>query len=432
LSAFADRIRGVVSGGVNRTAPPIAPAPPADHEAGHAPPASQTQTPDLSALGGAWQDAVYVVDREWGPQASHGRERVGELATRLHGAAEDAGSLFASGTRPRVPLVFFDLETTGLSGGAGTHAFLVGCGWFDADRFVTRQFLMTRYSDERPMLQTVARELRKAGAIVSFNGKSFDAPVLETRYLFHRLEWFGGGMAHIDVLHPARQFWKRDDCSLVALEQQLIGHRRIGDVPGFEIPARFFQFVRSGNAAPLAPVLQHNRLDLLSLASLTARLLDLARRGPGAARDTREAVALGRVYARAGADERAWEAFSRAVAICRAPATAYDPAKIDALRGLALTCRRIRRYEEAARHWQTLLAIRGCPETLAAEAAEALAIHHEHRLRDFESARSFALRSLEQVERGNRPSRTQAVKHRLGRLDRKLEGAKPGLSGLGF
>src|SRR5213079_2321368 len=96
------------------------------------------------------------------------------------------------------------------SGGAGTHAFLVGCGWFEADGgFLTRQFLMVRYSDERPLLATVAGELARAGALVSFNGKSFDAPVLETRYLFHRLDWIGGGMPHVDVLHPARRFWKR-------------------------------------------------------------------------------------------------------------------------------------------------------------------------------------------------------------------------------
>jgi uncharacterized protein YprB with RNaseH-like and TPR domain len=360
------------------------------------------------------------VEREWQPSASHGRHQVGELAARLGAAVDCAAPLFTRGARAAVPLVFFDLETTGLNGGAGTHAFLVGCGWFDDERFVTRQFVMTRYADERPMLQSVSEELERAGALVTFNGKSFDAPLLETRYLFHRLRWAAGEVPHLDVLHPARQFWKRDDCSLVALEQQLIGHRRTGDVPGFEIPARFFQFVRSGNARPLAPVLQHNRLDLLSLAALTARLLDLARRGPGAARDTREALALGRIYARAGDDELACEGFRRAIALCGAPSTAFDAGKLEALRALALACRRLRRFDEAARHWEALFAVRGCPELLAAEASEALAIHHEHRLRDLETARSFALRTLETVAGGKRASRSEAVRHRLGRLDRKI------------
>src|SRR5439155_21845887 len=105
------------------------------------------------------------------------------------------------------PFVFFDLETTGLSGGAGTHAFLVGCGWFEAEgAFATRQFLMTRYADERPMLERVARELTQGGALVSFNGKSFDAPLLETRFQFNCLSWLGDGVAHFYWPYQAHRF----------------------------------------------------------------------------------------------------------------------------------------------------------------------------------------------------------------------------------
>src|SRR6266545_4832241 len=108
----------------------------------------------------------------------HGRDAIGDVAVRLQAGSEDA-ALFAGGAQARPPFVFFDLETTGLSGGAGTYAFLVGCGRFGTDgAFVTRQFVMTRYADERPLLEAVAGELAGAGALVSFNGKSFDAPVL--------------------------------------------------------------------------------------------------------------------------------------------------------------------------------------------------------------------------------------------------------------
>ena len=135
-------------------------------------------------------------------------------------------SLLASGA-PRVPFMFFDLETTGLSGGAGTHAFLVGCAWFDADgAFVIEQHLMTDFAGERGMLTFVAEDLAQAGALVTFNGKSFDAPVIETRYLFHRLSSPCSQVPHVDVLHPARRFWGGDPmlgCSLIALEQQLLG-----------------------------------------------------------------------------------------------------------------------------------------------------------------------------------------------------------------
>src|SRR5947207_5182371 len=260
-SKLADRLRSILNpAGVVR-------------RSGQAPQASGTDLERI--LGGRWQEhangACFVVERRTGPRTLHGSAPVGELAARLDGAGAEA-PLVASGAPARPPFLFFDLETTGLSGGAGTHAFLVGCAWFDADHaFVTRQYLLTRFADERLLLSTVAAEFERAGAIVSFNGKSFDAPVLETRYLFHRLAWPCSELPHIDLLHPARRFWRDDEmssCSLCALERQVLGARRIGDVAGFEIPARYFQFIRSGDARPLAPVLEHNRLDLLSLAGL--------------------------------------------------------------------------------------------------------------------------------------------------------------------
>lgn len=408
MNALADRIRGIVK--------PAAPPPSAAAGDG----AGSGETLD-SVLGGVWRGrpgaSCFVVDRRWDPSARYGRVVVGDLATRLQGASA-AAPLFSGGAGARPPFLFFDLETTGLSGGAGTHAFLVGCGWFEADgSFVTRQFLMTRYADERDVLGAVAAELSRAGALVSFNGKSFDAPVLETRYLFHRLQWVGGAMPHIDALHPARRFWP-GDCSLVALERQLIDTRRLGDVAGCEIPARYFQFIRSGNPRPLAAVLEHNRLDLLTLAALTSRLLHLARRGAESALDGREAHALGSMYTRAGLEPQARECFTRAVAMCSAPVGAFDQVRIDSVRALALAWRRARQWDEAAACWRQLLDTRGCPPAIRREATEALAIHHEHRVRDLGLAKAFALRTL---ENGLSPAWARAAQHRIARLERKME-----------
>ena len=133
-------------------------------------PARLATPPDLpglsSALGGEWRSGCFVVERRWEPSARYGREAIGTLAQRLEEAAGDA-VLYTSGTSSAPacpPFVFFDLETTGLSGGAGTQAFLVGCAWFDsAGCFVTRQFLLTQYADERAMLETVAAELANGG-----------------------------------------------------------------------------------------------------------------------------------------------------------------------------------------------------------------------------------------------------------------------------
>jgi uncharacterized protein YprB with RNaseH-like and TPR domain len=373
-------------------------------------------------LGGEWRrregSSCFVVERRYAPDAVYGRDQIATIAARLNRSAAEAQLVMAGAPAP-TPFFFFDLETTGLSGGAGTYAFLVGCGAFaDDGAFVTRQFLLLRPTDERPLLRMVGAELADAGVLVTFNGKSFDAPLIETRYLFHRLKWTGGALPHLDLLHPARRFWgdrggAGSPCSLQMLEQLILAVRRTGDAPGFEIPARYFQFVRTGDSAPLAAVLEHNRRDLLSLAALTARLLDLVKSGSDAVDHPGEALALGHVYAHGGLDGRARDAFERA---CAMASTASI--KLSATRRLALLSRRARRFDEAAMYWRALLEIPACPHELACEASQALAVHHEHRARDLPVARAFALRSLD----ARKPAWNQAVQHRLARIERKLSG----------
>ena len=423
MSSLADRIRGIVTTQKSVADAAISRIP---HENGsRITNRGESRIPnpesrDLSALGGTRSGDCFVVERRWERGVRHGRETIGAMAERLAHAAPYA-PLFTANALARPPFVFFDLETTGLNGGAGTHAFLVGCGSFaDDGSFMVRQFLVTASREERPLLETVAEILNGAGALVTFNGKSFDAPLLETRYLFHRLEWTGGHVPHVDVLHAARRFWNLGDCSLSSLEKHVVGARRVADVDGFEVPARYFQFVRTGNVEPLVAVLEHNRLDLLTLAALTSRLFHLARTGSAEARTAREALALGQVFARAGMDGQAREAFERAIALSAAPAGAFDATKIGALRALAIAWRRVRRFDEAARCWRELLHIRGCPEIVAREANEALAIHHEHRVRDLAAAKTFALRGLEAAAYPAPTTWTRAVHHRLARLDRKL------------
>jgi uncharacterized protein len=423
VSALADRIRGIVA--PRQPAGDVAPA--ARPEAPNRSDAGAAMRRLEEVLAGTWKDNCFIIERRCDATIRHGREPIGSIASRLEESSA-AAALFAPSAQ--APFLFFDLETTGLNGGAGTHVFLVGYGRFDGDGgFATTQFLLTRPDGERALLGGIASDLESAGAIVSFNGKSFDAPLLETRYLFHRMPWTVADVPHVDVLHPARRFWGTDcrshrpdgtgasDCSLVTLERRLIGGSRLGDVPGIEIPRRYFEFLRTGDARPLESVLAHNRLDLLTLAALTSRLLHLARVGPDAVRTASEALALGRVYARAEDETRARAAFTKAIQLSRAPGGAFDAVRVDALRALALAWRRVREYEEAAACWRQLIETRGCPAAIAREANEALAIHHEHRVRDLEAARAFALQSLDFEPQ---PAWTRAVQHRVARIERKL------------
>jgi len=421
VSTLSDRIRGIVAG--HQGAPQSAQSAISNTPRlaiSNRQLAIDQQLP-IGVLAGGWRGDVFVIEHRFEPPMRHGAETVGVVADRTAGAAAQA-PWFAGGAPARAPFVFFDLETTGLSGGAGTLPFLVGCGRFDDRAFVVRQFLLTTVQDEKAMLGAVGELLGGAGALVSFNGKSFDAPLLETRHLFHRLAWIGSRVPHLDVLHPARRFWNLEDCSLLTLERQIVGARRTGDVSGFEIPSRYFHFLRTGDARALTAVIEHNRLDLLTLAVLTSRLLHLARVGPLEARTPREALALGHVFARAGLDVHAREAFERSISLCAAPEGAFDRTRVAALRALALAWRRAREFDRAAEVWGRLLQVRGCPPQMAREATEALAIHHEHRRRDLASARTFALRSLSVDSMAGRlgTTWTRAVQHRLARIDRKL------------
>lgn len=413
-------------------------------------------------LGGCPVDTPFgrclVVDRRYEADRWHGGIRIGDceiddfgaltildpsLGTR--GLTPSTGGLTpsAGGLTPDVPLrtlprtIFIDLETTGLSGGAGTVAFLVGCGYFDLGAFQVRQFLLTSYTSERALLHAVADFFKDADMIVTYNGKTFDVPVMETRWLFHRLQMPLESVPHFDMLHPARRLWRArssapdaDDagCRLSTLERTLFNVTRVGDVGGFEIPSRFFRFLRSGDPRPLEPVLEHNRLDLVSLAAVMARAVELARDGHEACRDSNEALALGRIYERAAADDRLVNrdrVLSYAETCYRRGAQSRTAeVKAEALYRLALWHRRERRFSEAAALWKEILdltepravqRITGM-RPLRRFAAEALAIHHEHRDHDLGSARELALFALQDSE----GRRADDIRHRLSRLDRKI------------
>lgn len=378
-----------------------------------------------------------VIDRRYESDRFHGAYRVGECelrdgdSLRLLDPSLPAPDALPSRT------MFVDLETTGLSGGAGTVAFLVGCGWFDMGAFQVRQFLLTSYAAERALLAAVSDCFDEATLLVTYNGKTFDVPVMETRWLFHRMEPPLESVRHFDMLHPARRLWRSRSadtdtesagastslgagCRLGTLERVLCGVSRVGDVPGMEIPARYFRFLRSGDARPLEPVLEHNRLDLISLAAVAAHAVRLVEQGTALCRDAAEALSLGRLYERAGDAARALECYTRA---------ADDPcAGIDvvaeSLYRLGLRLRRDRRFAEAADVWRRVMDLRqprsgrrsALLTPLRRFAVEALAIHHEHREKDYAGAKELALLLMEDEV----PGSADSARHRLTRLERKL------------
>jgi uncharacterized protein YprB with RNaseH-like and TPR domain len=373
-----------------------------------------------------------VIDRRYESDRYHGTTRIGDCEFQDPAGLRllDPG-LVGADRRGRRTL-FVDLETTGLSGGAGTVAFLVGCGWFDFGAFQVRQFLLTSYAAERALLSAVAECFEDTSLLVTYNGKTFDVPVMETRWMFHRMQMPLDSVRHFDMLHPARRLWRSRSgtrvidadagCRLATLERLICDVRRIGDVTALEIPARFFRFLRSGDARPLEPVLEHNRLDLVSLAAVTARALQLVDSGIIRCRDAAEALALGKVYERAEHVASAIECYRHAAR----DTTTHIDVRAEALYRLGIRLRRERRFEEAAAVWRELLELRpGRIRTpllapLRQYAAEALAIHHEHRERDYSGARELAFLALEEADAADVRPKVEAARHRISRLERKL------------
>jgi uncharacterized protein len=321
---LGDRLRQVISGsGASLSVPDVdVPAPPPALD-GH-------QIADI--LAGEWcetgEGAVLVVDRYYAADRMHGRVRIGDIVETLESGLEALHLLGRAwpGRDPRpytCDLCFFDLETTGLAGGAGTQAFLVGTAVVADGGIQVRQFLLPGFQHERALLARLAEWTRHTATLVTFNGRTFDVPLIETRYLLHRLAFPLAEIPHLDMLHPARGLWKQrptvagpalddESCRLSVLERHLAGYHRVGDVPGFEIPSRYFRFVRMGDVRGLEAVLEHNRIDLVSLALVTARAIALISEGPRAAQHPREALGLGRLYERSGAAENAEASFAHA------------------------------------------------------------------------------------------------------------------------
>ena len=347
----------------------------------------------------------------------------GELdAGAVHLLAPDAPAEVAD---PRQWL-FLDTETTGLAGGTGTYAFLVGIAWWDAGGLQVEQFFMREHSEEHALLVALAERLAERRVLVTFNGKSFDWPLLETRYRMTRTIRPPTPRAHLDLLHPARNLWRLrlGSVRLAELEKHVLGWNRGADVMSELIPEIYFNFVRGGPAEPLVPVFHHNQMDLRGLAGLSGRILSLLAEpesdGPSANRmDALEMYGVSRICERRGQAKRARNLYQRSIASELPPAT--DRA---ARRSLARLAKREGDLTTARELWEGMLG--ASKEGL--EAYEQLAIYYEHHAREPHRAAGVARKALAELRRADRLGTMaagayrqcrQQFEHRLARLERK-------------
>ena len=334
----------------------------------------------------------------------HGSYEISDLIELPH----DLLDSLSGGAIPRAhpgTWAFLDTETTGLAGGSGTYAFLIGVGSIDAEGFRVRQFFMRDYGEEPSVLHSLTAYLSRFDVLITYNGKSFDQPLLETRFTMCRARHPFARMEHLDLLHGARRLYKLrlESCRLVNLENEILGVERDGDVPGELIPYMYFEYLRTQLAFRLIPVFHHNALDIVSLACLTG-VIPAAFQDPENLRVRHGADLLGmaRWLQKSGRLEEAHQLMRRAIDLGLPDRhlfrALFDAGSLEKKLGL----------EHAALATFTDLSL--SPNPYRVRAYDELAKHYEHREKNFPMAVECvrAARSIEDSEaRANRQRRLE-------------------------
>lgn len=311
---------------------------------------------------------------------------------------------------PHTSLTFLDTETTGL-GGSGAVAFLIGLGRVTSEGFEITQYLIPDYSDEAAQLEDVYESLGNNSIIVSYNGASFDLPVLLDRMIINRIARKLEYEKHLDLLHSARRLFKRRlaDCTLVNLERRLFSFYRNDDIPGFLVPSVYFEWLSSQELSRMNAVLEHNRFDILSLYFL-AQLIEKAYRTNGHTLEhTEDLYSLSRFFERRSEPDKIERVFERV----SEQGIAVQP---EAALHFARNFKRRQKYEMSVEIWKKVASekdkqgFRACLE---------LAKYFEHQAKDYLGALEFAGRAAK-FDMATSEHIT-ALEKRVGRLNRKLK-----------
>ena len=319
-------------------------------------------------------------------------------------------------------VLFIDLETTGLQLAAGTVAFLIGVGYLDGAEFVVRQIFMRDFDEEPALLHDLESLCRRFKAVASFNGKTFDLPLLENRFVLARLLPDLLDAPHFDLLHPARRIWRRrlPNCKLATLEAELLGVERTqADVPGYFIPSLYRKYLVDQDARPMAGIFYHNEVDIVSMAALAPLLIQhftlLDQADPAAHFQPIDMVSVGFWLQDLGQLDTAETILKLALT-----QSLPDDLTTQAKTRLAYLLKRQTRYSEAESIWQELVL---GPNPLPA--LEALAKYYEWQSKDFDNALKcidYALVTIEAYLSDWQLADAQAAwEHRKKRVQRKRE-----------
>ena len=380
-------------------------------------PTAKTPKPDLfqkPPIGSVRQTEfgpIWMVETAYDEGYLHGRV---ELSNSIAGSALpyfesslDYSDFETSG------IAVIDTETTGLAGGTGTYPFILGVGFFAERRFVVRQYILRDFSEEPAQLAAFKDDIKDLSTLLTYNGKSFDIPLLRTRFRINRMPIPFAKYPHIDMLHPCRRLFKRhfDSFTLGMMETMIVGFERIDDVPSHLIPYIYFDYLQNRNQELLLPILNHNRDDIVSLyllAQETARRIELAHND--ACEDDPFLLSLARISFNAR-DYSGANVFIEKIKLSYAPQEVAD----ETLLLKSILAKKEKNWDDAHALWQAMLDSGkfGCYPLIE------LAKHLEHRKKDIKAALEMTGNALKLIEFERELSSPSAYKNIRSALNRR-------------
>ena len=317
--------------------------------------------------------------------------------------------------------LFFDTETTGLAGGAGTYIFLVGLGFFEANYFCIRQYFMSDYNEEEALLwavnQLFAQDFK---LLVTYNGKCYDFPLINTRFIMTRLPLNLPDPYHLDLLYSARRLWKKrlQDCSLGNIEKKVLNVNRGEDIPGYLIPHVYFRYLKSRDARPLKPIFEHNLQDVLSMVLLAGKIGQILNDPFQSGNKGIDLYSIGKIYEK----NKEYEFSSR----CYEMALQHDLSdeeSFEVMEICSFSYKKQNKWDEAIRIWQDIINMK---KEFIYYPYEELAKYYEHQLKDYSKAQIIVEEALTKLDKKyvsleNKEKFRKMLRYRLERIIRKQE-----------
>jgi uncharacterized protein YprB with RNaseH-like and TPR domain len=318
-------------------------------------------------------------------------------------------------------MLFFDTETTGLAGGSGTYIFLLGLGFFRDEEFHIRQYFMSDYHEEEALLWGVNQLFGQGFKIlVTYNGKSYDFPLLQTRYIMTRQPFHLNTSHHLDLLFPTRRLWKRrlQDCTLQNIEKEVLKIRRNGDIPGYLIPQVYFRYLLDKDARPLKPVFAHNQQDIISLVLLATRIGQVLEDPLEMVKSALDLCSIGKIFEGHRDFQYSSKCYEEAL-----KCDLSDEEAVETLRLCAFAYKKQLKWDKAEAAWRDIISL---SRDFSPYPYEELAKYYEHQKKDYGQAESIVEEALQRLNRENISGSVKTewrkdLDHRLARIKRKKQ-----------